>query len=590
MVFIILLLAGLATGAVEESGDSLPADLYSREEVFLLRRLIGEIFASPEILARFSDPEIMMLLSLRFEEDRWRVIEHLWYEVFNSPELLARFTDQEIMQILVLKEKYDVRVFELKEVSLEKDLDLSNRPGIILEDPARPRSPAAKKEVQKVSEAPASRSRPVIPGFLKSCIVSRDLRIVSEVNEHASASPRKTRDGSRFDIRLGINMGMELAEDVTAAARVESYGEKESGSGYWNPDFLKFDNCEARIDIRKFPGDNDLMRLGRQKYMLAESLLGRDTADGLTLERKFDGGKYKGRVGAFRFNYGRDHQFLVERDGPDMLFTELSFNIREMASMMQTLDNTFRRLNLDATLYSASMRNPFRESAAAGYSGLFDPGAGKYDYYGFSLGNSQDSPVRLWGEYSLLRWREELRLADELSRGGEAFLVGMKCRMLKAGSFRLTYTKLGENFLRPAVWESRTYQFPVEENLPYQAGYYSNFGDLSAEMNYNLSRRVSLIARYESIDDRRSVKFDELTDDRDIYTGIFNYHCNEDAVMRFSVRKVDCRDGTGTAMVNQATSIGDSALGSDVTGFDKYGRQIGVDDASTVRLEMELKI
>jgi len=415
-----------------------------------------------------------------------------------------------------------------------------------------------------------------------------------------------------FRDRLGLNLDMVIDPDVTACLRLEKYSYWNTCAGDWtsvgggagvgvnfNAD-TNFRTYLSYIQVKDFFGWTDQMKVGRQRFTMGHDLLVRGVADGISFVNTVDKKRnIVARTGALKMDDADSGTLGVARndnEGLDLFYTDWTFDLKDVM----------------AELYLINGRDALSSTGV----GLFDAGTPwmhvhRDTWYGLALSGNPVPELTLWGEYSWLKWDQDVNV-DNLGGtedGDSGYLLGLNWDINKKTAFKLQYTKFNEWFFRPmasnqrTVWDIATYLDPSDAYLYDAAGYRAGFADTMAELSYNISEKSTLTGRYEKITDDMTYGANAPADDRDVLTGVLKYQYKPNTALRLTYRSITCAENeTATVAGTQvATGSANPLAGVHGAAGDGYGNVVGtaakdgankkallVDDVTMLRLQMDV--
>lgn len=369
---------------------------------------------------------------------------------------------------------------------------------------------------------------------------------------------------NHFMDRLGLNLDMMIDPDVTACLRLERFARWNSTAGDWSTQKggtgvgIGFANDTdlrtylSYIQVKDFFGWADQMRFGRQRFAMGHDLLIKGVADGITFLKNVDKKRnIVARVGGVKFEDADTGTLGVARndnEGLDLFYTDWTFDLKDVM----------------AELYVINGRDSFSTTA----NGLRDATTvykhvHRNTWYGLALSGNPVPELTLWGEYSWLKWDEDVDVdANGTTEDGDTgFLAGLNWDINKKTAFKLQYTKFEKWFFRPmgaqcqTIWDVDTYLDPEETYLYDAAGYRTDFDDIMAEISYQLTDKSTVVARYEAVDDNSQMTANQIADERNILTGIFKYQYKPNTALRLTYRRVDVNEPENITVLASSKTV-----------------------------------
>ncbi|MDD5089588.1 MAG: S-layer homology domain-containing protein [Candidatus Wallbacteria bacterium] len=395
--------------------------------------------------------------------------------------------------------------------------------------------------------------------------ITGDIRSRFEDYGYDEAAVEAAANENIFEQKLGLNLDMMIDPDVTACLRLEKFGYWNTQMGDWSGQqaagtgalALQRDTdlraYLAYIQVKDFFGWADQVRFGRQRIALGHNLTIKGVADGITFLKTVDNKRdIVCRIGGLKF----DDSFTIvndvnnDNDGLDLAYMDWTFDLHDVM----------------AELYIINARDAFSADGV----GLCDATTTwkhvkRHTWYGLAVSGNPVPELTLWGEYSWLKWDESVDVDGNLGTedGDAGFLFGLNWDANKKTVVKLQYTKFDQWFFRPqngamrTLWDYDTY-LDGSDYLYDVAGYRADFDDIMAEVGYQMTDKSLMTVRYEAINDNTNLVANQISDDRNIFTGIFKYQYKPNTAISFLYRQINCEDASTTnnvdSYVNPATN------------------------------------
>ncbi|MDD2715619.1 MAG: hypothetical protein PHW04_06975 [Candidatus Wallbacteria bacterium] len=406
---------------------------------------------------------------------------------------------------------------------------------------------------------------------------------------------------------LSLVMDMYITPDIYLAADFEKFSYWNTSGGEWTSGKITgsgfnfntdsgFRTYYSYIDVKDF-GWADEMKFGRQHYIIGQGLLIKGMGDGIQAEKKIcakndtivtvagikDDSADTGSLGVSNDN-----------EGIDLLYSDLSFDLKD----------------LQADLYLVNQRDPLSGVGTGFYDATTTwKHVHRNNWYGLSLYGKPANSLELYGEYSRLRWDESVDVNGDgaAENGDPGYLAGLRWNVNQKTAFKLQYDKFGEWFHRPmdsawgTIWGYNTGLDFDDDILFDPAGYRMNFHDLMTELSFKVSKKSTLLGRYEKINDNCTYAALSEPDSRKVFTGQYLYQYKENTTLTLTYRKINVNQNETSSAAGTQVASGSTNPFAGVHGFggDGFGNVSGtsgtdgknpylVDDVTFLRLSLDV--
>ncbi|MDD2714313.1 MAG: S-layer homology domain-containing protein [Candidatus Wallbacteria bacterium] len=406
---------------------------------------------------------------------------------------------------------------------------------------------------------------------------------------------------------LCLIMDMDITPDVYLASHFEKFGYWNTSGGDWTSGRLTGAGLNFNQDsdlrtyysyvgVKDFFGWADDMKFGRQHFTIGQGLLIKGMGDGILAEKKISEHDTTVTVAGVKSDSADTGSLGVSNDnaGIDLIYTDWYFNLNDV----------------QAELYLVNQRDPL-SGTGAGFCDATVPWkhVHRKNWCGLSLSGKPAESLELFGEYSRLRWDEDVDIDGNGSTesGDPGYLLGLKWDADKKTSLTLQYDKFGEWFHRPmdsnqgTLWGYNTCLDFDDDILFDPAGYRMNFDDLMTELSFKVSEKSTLLGRFEKIDDNNVYAALSEPDSRKVYTGRYLYQYKENTTLSLTYRKISVNRNETASVAGTQVASGSTNPFAGVHGFcgDGFGNVNGstgtdgknfylVDDVSILRLSLDV--